>query len=245
VADSWSRREWLSAALAAPMGALIPRLMLDAGPTILIHVDPLADRDARDGVTFGLSEANYTASLIGGRVTSTSTPMPTSAGLAGVIADRAPVSAFPATMPVVSLSRGAAPAGKRFFYMSPSPEQRAAALDSWRRAHSDARGVLSVDEWHPRLVRFGAGEVNERYARMFGRPMTPIAWCGWSAVKALSECAFQSGGSSAASIEALQQLRFDAHKGVALSFDPETRRLRQPLYVVRTGADSGVIGEIA
>ena len=47
-------------------------------------------------------------------------------------------------------------------------------------------------EWHASLERYGAGELNERYARRFGRRMSSTAWCGWAATKAVVEAALRA-----------------------------------------------------
>jgi hypothetical protein len=85
-----------------------------------------------------------------------------------------------------------------------------------------------ADEWHPALEKFGAGELNERFLRAVGRPMTPAAWLGWMAVKSIVEAAFRPGAGVLRT--QLRTLRIDGHKGIPLSFDVH-RRLEQPLYV--------------
>jgi hypothetical protein len=85
-------------------------------------------------------------------------------------------------------------------------------------------------EWDPTLERFGAGELNERFRRHAGRPMTADAWCGWVAVKAIAEAALHARSLEPADVaDALRALRFDGHKGEPLSFD-ERQRLVQPTY---------------
>jgi hypothetical protein len=85
-----------------------------------------------------------------------------------------------------------------------------------------------ADEWHPALEKFGAGELNQRFLRAVGRPMTPAAWLGWMAVKCVVEAAFRPGAGVLRT--QLRTLRIDGHKGIPLSFDVH-RRLGQPLYV--------------
>jgi len=92
---------------------------------------------------------------------------------------------------------------------------------------------VAVDDWHPGFRRYGAGELNERFLRTFGTPMTTEAWHGWVAVKAITEAALRGDDICAE----LAHLRFDGHKGRALTFDPTTRRLRHPVLLVRGEGD--------
>jgi hypothetical protein len=85
-------------------------------------------------------------------------------------------------------------------------------------------------EWQPDLERFGAGELNERFRRQAGRPMTADAWCGWVAIKAIAEASLHARSTAPADVaDALRVLRFDGHKGEPLYFD-DRLRLVQPVY---------------
>ena len=78
--------------------------------------------------------------------------------------------------------------------------------------------------WDSTFTRFGASELNERFARRFGRPMTSAAWNGWFAIKALVETALRNDDTRTL-CDAMSRSRFDGHKGVPLAFDPQTRVL--------------------
>jgi PQQ-dependent catabolism-associated beta-propeller protein len=89
--------------------------------------------------------------------------------------------------------------------------------------------------WHERRSAFGAEQLNERFRRRYGRGMTAAAWTTWMAVKALTESIFKTGVTDAAAVS--RHLRsprtaFDGHKGLPLSFDGTTGRLRQPVYLL-------------
>lgn len=89
--------------------------------------------------------------------------------------------------------------------------------------------------WHESLERFGAEQLNQRYARRFALPMDSDAWAGWFALKLLSESALRAHATTARALaRALTDsaAQFDGHKGVPLRFDTRTRVLRQPLYLV-------------
>ena len=109
-------------------------------------------------------------------------------------------------------------------------------------------GRLHLDEWHPSLSRFGAGELNERFERYASRhggtrsgrdgagpsAMDGDVWAGWFAVKVAAESALRG-------IQTQDQLtqpdgpRYDGHKGVALLFDP-AGVLQQPVFIIDYGA---------
>jgi hypothetical protein len=96
-----------------------------------------------------------------------------------------------------------------------------------------------ITGWDPRLYRFGAEQLNDRYAARFGGGMTYEAWTAWLAVKAAWEAAARSGSERRLSDHLRQwRDRFDGHKGVALDFRPWDHQLRQPLYYV-AATDNG------
>ena len=64
--------------------------------------------------------------------------------------------------------------------------------------------------------------------------MTPGAYAGWIAVKALVEAALRPAAPNDR-CAGLARLRFDGHKGRPLTFDRLSRALQQPLYVVNQG----------
>jgi len=90
----------------------------------------------------------------------------------------------------------------------------------------------SVLAWHPSLVRYGAGQLNERYRRRFGVEMDEPAWAAWIAVKILVDAVLKTGSSDPRALELflLDGASFDGHKGVPLFFDPRKRELVQPLF---------------
>jgi hypothetical protein len=97
--------------------------------------------------------------------------------------------------------------------------------------------------WLPALERYGAAQLNERFAARFGEPMTAPAWAGWMAVKIALEASLRARGTDAAALaRALLApgMRFDGHKGRALSFRQADHQLVQPLY-----APGGALEEIS
>lgn len=131
--------------------------------------------------------------------------------------------------------------GARAFHVYASDAMRRDALAA---APPDTPSDASVLAWHPALTRYGAGQINERFERATGSPMTEPAWNGWLAIKILFEAAQRVGSTAAADLAAhlaAEHALFDGHKGVQLSFRPHTHQLRQPLYIV---VDDGVHAEV-
>ncbi|HSJ05338.1 MAG TPA: ABC transporter substrate-binding protein [Longimicrobiales bacterium] len=117
------------------------------------------------------------------------------------------------------------------FHINASEAMRRHALGTVR----DSPAGAYATGWHPSLERFGAGQVNDRFRRAFGRDLSENGWYGWIAVKLLFDAAQRAGTESASELaEYLVSGRalFDGHKGLQLSFHPDTRQLRQPLYIV-------------
>ena len=107
----------------------------------------------------------------------------------------------------------------------------AMAGDGTKVAAADGCEHGRLQAWHPTLVRYGAGELNERFERHTGRQMSSGAWAAWAAIKIAMEAALRADSPAPGIAAALRRLTFDAHKGRALSFD-ETQRLVQPMYHV-------------
>jgi hypothetical protein len=118
-------------------------------------------------------------------------------------------------------------AGDSRYYVGASQQARAAALASWR----DPRAHAAV-EWHPKLTKYGAEQLNARFLQRVGQPMDAAAWMSWMLVKIAVDAQLRS--------VAVADGRFDGHKGVPLAFGPD-RHLIQPLCVVdAAGALLGV-----
>jgi hypothetical protein len=100
------------------------------------------------------------------------------------------------------------------------------ALDGWRRKHGTS-GHDAV-EWHPKLTRYGAEQLNDRFFRRFRVAMDSHAWVGWMLVKVAVEATLRAvtvrGG------------LFDGHKGMALRFGSDGY-LIQPLCIVSAAGD--------
>ena len=176
------------------------------------------DAETRRGIELGAAEAAQTLRLLGREIRMTRN-VPPGTDLAGIlVVDRA-TSRVDGPVPQIHL--GALPAGADACSFSVGPAPGGGEL------------------WHPTLNRFGASELNERFVKQHEVGMSSRAYAGWLAVKALVESALRARGphDRCASVA---RLRFDGHKGRPLWFDPQTRILRQPTYVVQDGR---VVGE--
>jgi hypothetical protein len=178
------------------------------------------DADYARGVQLGAREAERAAMLLGHAFRLVAAPP-----ALAVIAPEVPPHE---DAPVVAMS---GTSSRACVFVTRSGGEHAAG------AH--ATGGDTVD-WHPAFRKYGASELNERFEAAFGVPMTSAGWHGWVAVKAVLEAALRGENVC----DELGRLRFDGHKGRALTFDPITRQLRHPaLRVTRAGGE--LIVEIA
>ena len=131
---------------------------------------------------------------------------------------------------------------RRAFHIAPSDRMRADARRLWS-AEGDrgSAGGADVTAWDSRLERFGAAQLNDRFASRFRRPMSPAAWAGWFAVKVAWEASQRARSAEPDAIAAYLErdtTQFDGQKGVPLSFRQWDHQLRQPLYVAAaSGSD--------
>jgi ABC-type branched-subunit amino acid transport system substrate-binding protein len=136
------------------------------------------------------------------------------------------------------------------FHLSPSDTTRARAPNlASRGGRERASREGSVVTWHHSLARFGAEQLNERFRRRFGAEMESSAWAAWLALKILAETALRARTTRASEIARYlvrRDTRFDGHKGEALTFEPRTGELRQPLYLLGGGSpgEERVIGHL-
>lgn len=87
--------------------------------------------------------------------------------------------------------------------------------------------------WHGGLARYGAAQLNQRFARRFGQRPDAATWASWMAMKLLWQGALGAHASDATRLASHllgAESEFDGHKGQALTFDAVTHQLRQPLF---------------
>lgn len=98
---------------------------------------------------------------------------------------------------------------------------------------------LTPTAWGRPVEAWAAVQLQQRFARLAGRPMGPVDWAGWMAVHAVTEAATQLKSSDAPAIRDLmlsKTFEVGGFKGRALSFRPWNGQLRQPVFVLWPGA---------
>jgi ABC transporter substrate binding protein (PQQ-dependent alcohol dehydrogenase system) len=93
--------------------------------------------------------------------------------------------------------------------------------------------------WSPAAEQWGATQLQNRFERQAGRPMTGQDWAAWAAVRAVAQAAATIGSADAPKVgEALRApgFSFAGFKGRPLSFRPWDGQLRQPIQLAMPGA---------
>jgi ABC transporter substrate binding protein (PQQ-dependent alcohol dehydrogenase system) len=98
---------------------------------------------------------------------------------------------------------------------------------------------LTATSWHPTLEVWGAAQAQNRFRRSSNRPMRPLDYQVWMAVRAVGDVVTRTNETEPA---ALKKAMLDpgfglpAYKGVPLSFRPWDQQLRQPILIVQPKA---------
>ena len=103
----------------------------------------------------------------------------------------------------------------------------------------DARPVAGTQglvptSWHPALEQWGATQFQNRFRRLANRPMRPLDYDVWVAVRSIGEAATRaSSGDPADMIAHLKSPEFDlaAFKGRKLTYRAWDGQLRQPILI--------------
>ena len=221
-----------------------------------------ASTSARRGVTLGIEEAARTARLFGWSVVTLEAPTSLSSAeavrfltdkgveaivgnLTGSLQTRPRFKVSPLLLDIGSPPhRPAKECANAEFYLLPEHDS---AQSSAGGARSPAPPYAKLTAWSPSLERFGAAQLNERYQKRFGTPMTEQAWAGWMSVKIFVDAVLKKGTTDPCVIERylLTDARFDGHKGVPLFFDPRTHELVQPLFEARPSGEPEAVGSRA
>ena len=93
---------------------------------------------------------------------------------------------------------------------------------------------LEASAWHRAAERYGAPQVNHRFERDAGRPMSDMDWSAWVAVKAAAEAfAREKAMTGPAIVTALLSGKIDVEmtKGMPGSFRSWDHQLRQPIML--------------
>lgn len=109
---------------------------------------------------------------------------------------------------------------------------------------------LTAQAWHPFWERHGAPQLNRRFAKTTGRPMTDEDWASWVGVRMAATALIDARGQGGAKImDALigPAARIELYKGVPGSIRSWSRQLRQTMLlathdaVVATAPVEGVL----
>lgn len=99
---------------------------------------------------------------------------------------------------------------------------------------------LVATEWHWSLERYGAPQVNSRFADLSdGRRMAGQDWSTWIAAKAIATAYTKSRATDAAGIDAYlrgPKLRIDGSKGVTMNFREWDGQMRMPVMLATHNA---------
>ncbi len=103
----------------------------------------------------------------------------------------------------------------------------------------DARPVAGTQglvpmSWHPALEQWGATQFQNRFRRLANRPMRPLDYDVWVAVRSVGEAATRTGSAAPKALIAyMRSGEFDlaAFKGRKLSYRTWDGQLRQPILV--------------
>ena len=87
--------------------------------------------------------------------------------------------------------------------------------------------------WARPFEQWGGTQLQLRFQKLAGRPMTPADYGAWMAVRAVGEAATRGGADPSAIIAYLHGPKFElaAFKGARLSFRPWDGQLRQPILL--------------
>jgi ABC transporter substrate binding protein (PQQ-dependent alcohol dehydrogenase system) len=97
------------------------------------------------------------------------------------------------------------------------------------------QGLIAAT-WHQAHGAWGAEQLQNRFRRQAGRWMRPVDYQAWMAVRAIGEAATSVGTADPAALRQnllSPDFGFAAFKGIAVSFRPWDRQLRQPLLLAQ------------
>jgi ABC transporter substrate binding protein (PQQ-dependent alcohol dehydrogenase system) len=102
---------------------------------------------------------------------------------------------------------------------------------------------LSSRAWHWTLERYGAPQLNQRFAKRAKRRIAEHDWAAWAAVRSVVEAVRQTKNTSISEVRTAllsEMFKLDAYKGFPASYRPWSRQLRQPILLATHNATIGL-----
>jgi ABC transporter substrate binding protein (PQQ-dependent alcohol dehydrogenase system) len=95
---------------------------------------------------------------------------------------------------------------------------------------------LTAATWHPTMEFWGAAQIQNRFRRNANRPMRPLDYQLWLAIRAVGDGVTLTKSTEVATVNArllTPDFGVPGYKGVSLSFRPWDQQLRQPILIVQ------------
>lgn len=119
----------------------------------------------------------------------------------------------------------------------PYPDTQTRTFYAAYRAAAPTLGAgHRASNWEWTIDAYGAREYNARYVERWNEPMDGMAWATFHAVKTIFEAAFFGQATDPAGVIAYlnsPSTVIDLHKGIAVSFRPWDRQIRQSLFLIK------------
>ncbi|MGD9740782.1 MAG: ABC transporter substrate-binding protein [Bauldia sp.] len=119
----------------------------------------------------------------------------------------------------------------------PYPDTQTRTFYAAYRAAAPTLGAgHRASNWEWTIDAYGAREYNARYVERWNEPMDGMAWATFHAVKTIFEATFFGQAVDPAGVVAYLKSPstvIDLHKGIAVSFRPWDRQIRQSLFLIK------------
>lgn len=106
------------------------------------------------------------------------------------------------------------------------------------RPIAGSEGIVPV-AWSPVVESWGAAQLQSRFHEAVSRPMRPVDYAAWAAVRAVGEAVTRTGQNDAKTVRAFMlsdRFELAGFKGRKLSFRAWNGQMRQPIHLVHPRA---------
>jgi len=121
---------------------------------------------------------------------------------------------------------------------------RSVAFNTWLPRPVAGSAGLEPVAWSPAAEQWGAGQLQSRFEKLSGRPMTGLDWGAWASIRALGQALQRAAATDPAKVRAellAPDFAINGFKGRSMSFRRWDRQLRQPVQL----AGQGVVVAVA